>query len=116
MFQGNRTQSISTTVNVTLLYTALQSSRCILLNVGFQFFNNFFYFHLDISRWETVARTNSGPLQEFSVSFQSLLPSTAYNFRVISFNRYGISYPAYSDVTILTPSKLYLEYGYLQVK
>jgi hypothetical protein len=62
-----------------------------------------------------VARTSSGPLQEFTVSYQSLLPSTAYKFRVIAYNKYGISYPAYSDVAVLTPSKLYLEYGYLQV-
>lgn len=70
----------------------------------------------DDSRWETVARTSSGPLQEFTVSFQSLLPSTAYTFRVISYNKYGISYPVYSKDAVLTPSKLYLEYGYLQHK
>ncbi|XP_055684947.1 protein sidekick isoform X2 [Lutzomyia longipalpis] len=67
-------------------------------------------------RWETVTRTTSGTLQEFTVSYQSLLPSTAYTFRVIAYNKYGISYPAYSKDAILTPSKLYLEYGYLQQK
>lgn len=72
--------------------------------------------YTDDSRWETVARTTSGPLQEFTVSFQSLLPSTAYTFRVISYNKYGISYPVYSKDAVLTPSKLYLEYGYLQHK
>lgn len=50
------------------------------------------------------------------MSYQSLLPSTVYKFRVIAYNKYGISYPAYSDTAILTPSKLYLEYGYLQHK
>uniref|UniRef100_A0A182ITM4 Uncharacterized protein n=1 Tax=Anopheles atroparvus TaxID=41427 RepID=A0A182ITM4_ANOAO len=70
----------------------------------------------DDLRWETVARTTNGPLQEFTVSFQNLLPSTAYKFRVISYNRYGISCPVYSDDAVLTPSKLYLEYGYLQLK
>ncbi|XP_058815648.1 protein sidekick isoform X3 [Topomyia yanbarensis] len=70
----------------------------------------------DDSRWETVARTTNGPIQEFTVSFQSLLPSTAYKFRVIAYNRYGISCPVYSDDAILTPSKLYMEYGYLQQK
>uniref|UniRef100_A0A336LLQ7 CSON011301 protein n=1 Tax=Culicoides sonorensis TaxID=179676 RepID=A0A336LLQ7_CULSO len=70
----------------------------------------------DDSRWETVARSTSGPLQEFTVSYQSLLPSTVYKFRVIAYNKYGISYPAYSEASILTPSKLYLEYGYLQHK
>lgn len=70
----------------------------------------------DDIRWETVTRTTSGPMQEFTVSFQSLLPSTAYTFRVIAYNKYGISYPIYSKEAILTPSKLYLEYGYLQHK
>ncbi|KAL5276641.1 SDK2 family protein [Megaselia abdita] len=68
------------------------------------------------TRWETIARTTTGPMQEFTVSFQSLLPSTSYSFRVISYNKYGISYPVYSKDSILTPSKLYLEYGYLQHK
>ncbi|XP_041766363.1 protein sidekick isoform X3 [Anopheles merus] len=70
----------------------------------------------DDLRWETVARSTNGPIQEFTVSFQNLLPSTAYKFRVISYNRYGISCPVYSDDAVLTPSKLYLEYGYLQLK
>ncbi|XP_055601340.1 protein sidekick isoform X2 [Uranotaenia lowii] len=73
------------------------------------------YYNYD-SRWETVARTTNGPIQEFTVSFQSLLPSTSYKFRVIAYNRYGISCPVYSEDAILTPSKLYLEYGYLQQK
>lgn len=70
----------------------------------------------DDARWETVARTTSGPLEEFTVSYQSLLPSTAYTFRVISYNKYGISCPVVSKDAVLTPSKLYLEYGYLQHK
>ena len=70
----------------------------------------------DDSRWVTVQRTTSGTIQDFTVSYQSLLPSTAYTFRVISYNRYGISYPVYSKDSILTPSKLHLEYGYLQHK
>lgn len=63
-----------------------------------------------------MARTNGGSMQEFTVSYQTLLPSTVYSFRVISYNMYGISYPVYSKDPILTPSKLYLEYGYLQHK
>ena len=81
----------------------------------FQSINNLSPFSDDL-RWETVAKTTSGPMQEFSVSFQSLLPSTAYTFRVIAYNKYGISYPVNSKDAILTPSKLYLEYGYLQHK
>ncbi|PSN39774.1 Protein sidekick [Blattella germanica] len=70
----------------------------------------------DDTRWQTVTRTNNGPLEDFTISYQNLLPSTSYTFRVIAYNRYGISYPAYSDDAVLTPSKLYLEYGYLQQK
>lgn len=68
----------------------------------------------DDTRWETITRTGNGMLEEFTVSYQSLLPSTAYSFRVIAYNAYGISAPAASDKVIVTPSKLYLEYGYLQ--
>ncbi|KAL0893857.1 hypothetical protein ABMA27_013972 [Loxostege sticticalis] len=68
----------------------------------------------DDARWETITRTSNGMLVEFTISYQSLLPSTAYSFRVIAYNKYGISNPTYSDKVIVTPSKLYLEYGYLQ--
>ncbi|XP_039293021.1 protein sidekick isoform X1 [Nilaparvata lugens] len=68
------------------------------------------------TRWTTVTKTSNGPLEEFTVSYQNLLPSTAYNFRLIAYNKFGISCPAYSEDVVLTPSKLYLEYGYLQMK
>ncbi|XP_048522895.1 protein sidekick [Dendroctonus ponderosae] len=68
----------------------------------------------DDSRWQTVTKTSNGPLQDFTISYQSLLPSTAYIFRVIPYNKFGISCPAMSRDYILTPSKLYMEYGYLQ--
>uniref|UniRef100_A0A2A4JBT0 Hemolin n=1 Tax=Heliothis virescens TaxID=7102 RepID=A0A2A4JBT0_HELVI len=68
------------------------------------------------TRWETITRTNNGMLEEFTISYQSLLPSTAYSFRVIAYNKFGISNPTYSDKVIVTPSKLYLEYGYLQYR
>ncbi|XP_031349288.1 protein sidekick isoform X2 [Photinus pyralis] len=70
----------------------------------------------DDNHWQTVIHTKNGQLQDFTVSYQNLLPSTSYNFRLIPYNKFGISYPAYSDETVLTPSKLYLEYGYLQQK
>ena len=58
----------------------------------------FFVIHIaDDTRWQTVTRTNNGPLEDFTISYQNLLPSTSYTFRVIAYNRYGISYPAYSD-------------------
>ncbi|KAF4523339.1 hypothetical protein B566_EDAN005493 [Ephemera danica] len=68
------------------------------------------------TRWQTVARTKNGPLTEFSVSYQNLLPSTSYMFRVIAYNRFGVSCPSYTNEEVLTPSKLYLDYGYLQYK
>lgn len=71
-------------------------------------------FYLDDTKWQVVAKSNNGPIQDFTVSFQTLLPSTVYLFRVSSYNKYGISYPVYSEEPVLTPSKLYLEYGYLQ--
>jgi len=55
---------------------------------------------VDDSRWQTIIRTSNGPLTEYTVSYQNLLPSTSYLFRVISYNRYGISYPAYSTETV----------------
>ncbi|XP_044015450.1 protein sidekick isoform X2 [Aphidius gifuensis] len=69
------------------------------------------------SRWYTITKICNGPLTDYAVSYQTLLPSTFYLFRVISYNQYGISYPAYThnpQETIQTPSKLYLEYAYLQ--
>ncbi|XP_018319090.1 protein sidekick isoform X2 [Agrilus planipennis] len=70
----------------------------------------------DDTRWQTVAKTTNGPLQDFTISYRSLLPSTSYNFRVIPYNKFGISYPAYPEESVVTPSKLYLEYGYHQQK
>lgn len=54
-------------------------------------------FVLDDTRWTTVTKSNSGQLDEFSVSYQSLLPSTSYLFRIVAYNEFGISYPAYSE-------------------
>ncbi|KAH8397906.1 hypothetical protein KR222_006052, partial [Zaprionus bogoriensis] len=70
----------------------------------------------DDSRWTKIEQTKKGTMQDFTVSYHILMPSTAYTFRVIAYNRYGISFPVYSKDSILTPSKLHLEYGYLQHK
>ncbi len=70
----------------------------------------------DDNRWQVVVKTTNGPMQDFTISYQTLLPSTSYSFRVSAYNKFGISYPIYSKESILTPSKLYLEYGYLQQK
>lgn len=70
----------------------------------------------DDHRWHAVVKTTNGPIQDFTISYQTLLPSMQYKFRVSAYNKYGISYPTYSKESIITPSKLYLEYGYLQMK
>lgn len=68
----------------------------------------------DDTKWTMVAKSTNGQMTDFTVSFQSLLPSTVYMFRISSYNKYGISLPAYCDEPVLTPSKMYLEYNYLQ--
>ncbi|ODM95509.1 Protein sidekick [Orchesella cincta] len=68
----------------------------------------------DESRWQTVFKTDQGPQTEFTLSYQNLLPSTGYNFRIIAYNKHGISYPVASDETVYTPSKMYLQYGFVQ--
>ncbi|XP_051857823.1 protein sidekick isoform X12 [Drosophila albomicans] len=68
------------------------------------------------SRWTKIEQTKKGTMQDFTVSYHILMPSTAYTFRVIAYNQYGISFPVYSKDSILTPSKLHMEYGYLQHK
>ncbi|XP_041447890.1 protein sidekick isoform X6 [Drosophila obscura] len=70
----------------------------------------------DDSRWTKIEQSRKGTMKEFTVSYHILMPSTAYLFRVIAYNKYGISFPVYSKDSILTPSKLHLEYGYLQHK
>lgn len=54
----------------------------------------------DENRWQTVYKTDHGPQTEFTLSYQNLLPSTGYNFRIIAYNRYGISYPVASEETV----------------
>ena len=39
-------------------------------------------------------KTETGEVEEYTVSYQNLLPSTQYEFRLIAYNFYGISYPA----------------------
>lgn len=73
------------------------------------FFIYSFVWFADDTRWTTVTKSNSGQLVEYAVSYQSLLPSTSYLFRIVAYNEFGISYPAYSDdvVCILNISTIY---------
>ncbi|XP_064109452.1 protein sidekick-like isoform X2 [Macrobrachium nipponense] len=65
-------------------------------------------------KWTVLMKTETGEIEEYTVSYQNLLPSTQYEFRLIAYNQYGISYPAVANEKIVTPSKRFLEYGYLQ--
>ncbi|XP_050687397.1 protein sidekick-like isoform X4 [Eriocheir sinensis] len=65
-------------------------------------------------KWSVLMKTETGVVEEYTVSYQNLLPSTQYEFRLVAYNDYGISYPAVAEEKIVTPSKRFLEYGYLQ--
>merc|ERR1719266_3228743 len=70
----------------------------------------------DMDEWKTEIRTSGGAVQDYTISYQNLDPETTYYFRVIAYNEFGISEPCSTDETIETPSKVYLEFGYLQTK
>ena len=54
-------------------------------------------FFLDEDKWKTEARTERGAINDYTISYQNLVPDTSYTFRVIAYNKYGISYPAKSN-------------------
>lgn len=64
----------------------------------------------DGSDWIIIANLNNGPQQTYTISFQNLLPSKHYQFRLFSRNRAGISKPVAVAQAVATPSKMYLEY------
>ncbi|XP_076305612.1 sidekick cell adhesion molecule isoform X1 [Tachypleus tridentatus] len=64
----------------------------------------------DEERWTTLVSLNSGPQLSYTISYQNLLPSAHYIFRIFARNKYGISLPAMSDEPVDTPSELFLEY------
>ncbi|CAL4132916.1 unnamed protein product, partial [Meganyctiphanes norvegica] len=70
--------------------------------------------HPDSDKWDVLMKTETGVVEEYTISYQNLLPSTRYQFRLIAYNQYGISYPAVTNDYIVTPNKMFLEYGYLQ--
>lgn len=43
-----------------------------------------------------MARTDQGSMREYSVSYQNLMPSSTYTFRIVAYNKFGISYPVYT--------------------
>jgi len=81
-----------------LLYFILQNPFLTLFLQRNVIFNHFLF--ADDVRWQIVAKTKNGPARDYSVSYQNLLPSTAYKFRVIAYNKYGVSYPAYTKDSV----------------
>ena len=75
----------------------------------------FFYF-ADEDKWKTEARTEGGAIQEYTISYQNLVPSTSYTFRVIAYNKYGISYPAKSQASVRIINHLFLARFWLNRK
>ena len=55
---------------------------------------------LDLDEWKTEIRTNGGAVQDYTISYQNLKPSTTYYFRVIAYNEFGISVPCTSEETV----------------
>lgn len=51
----------------------------------------------DSDKWSVLMKTETGEVEEYTVSYQNLLPSTQYEFRLVTYNEYGISYPAVAD-------------------
>ena len=59
--------------------------------------NEIFFYKLDEDKWKTEAKTEEGAVQEYTISYQNLVPESTYLFRVIAYNKYSISYPAESQ-------------------
>merc|ERR1719397_1266873 len=70
----------------------------------------------DLDEWKTEIRTDGGAVQEYTVSYQNLNHQTVYYFRVIAYNQFGISPPCTAEETVETPSKMYVQYGFVQGK
>ena len=58
--------------------------------------------HADDDKWKTEFKTTGGGVQDYTVSYQNLVPLTTYYFRVIAYNEFGISIPCASEETVST--------------
>jgi hypothetical protein len=92
----------------TFVYQSLIFSLFLCINL-----NPFFTPALDEDKWKTEARTEGGAIQEYTLSYQNLVPSTSYSFRVIAYNKYGISYPVKSADAVSTFSLIELDHTFL---
>ena len=70
-----------------------------------------FYF-AEEDQWQTVARTDQGPLREYSVPYQNLMPSSSYSFRIVAYNQFGVSYPSFTHEPVsISSSNLWILTG-----
>ena len=74
------------------LFSNIPIIFCILLHL----------FILDEDKWKIEAKTEEGAVQEYTISYQNLVPESTYLFRVIAYNKYSISYPAESQDEVIT--------------
>ena len=75
-----------------------------------------FYFNLDEDKWKTEAKTEEGAVQEYTISYQNLVPESTYLFRVIAYNKYSISYPAESQDEVNIKKKTFMSNVFVQKK
>nr|XP_018910641.1 PREDICTED: protein sidekick isoform X1 [Bemisia tabaci] len=64
------------------------------------------------TRWTTAVQTTNGPLEEYTILYETFVPSTVCHLRVIAYNKYGISYPATYENPIIIPTRF--SYSYVQ--
>ena len=75
-----------------------------------------FSFNLDEDKWKTEAKTEEGAVQEYTISYQNLVPESTYLFRVIAYNKYSISYPAESQDEVNIKKKTFMSNVFVQKK
>ncbi len=79
-----------------MLASKLLNARLSSFFIKGSFNSTFFNQFTEEDQWQTVARTDQGPMREYSVSYQNLMPSSSYTFRIVAYNKFGISYPVYT--------------------
>ena len=87
--------AICSIVTQTSFFLCCPLDLCFIYNTWTSF--SFLFFFVDEDKWKTEARTELGAIQDYTISYQNLVPDTSYTFRVIAYNKYGISYPAKSN-------------------
>ena len=88
------------TYNNLLAHATIILEKNINVPIGNKHKEPFVTFFVDEDKWKTEARTEGGAIQEYTISYQNLVPATSYTFRVIAYNKYGISYPAKSQSSV----------------